>query len=92
MGAPFAADADEMTTAALMVTVRNERGRAMLEEAVRKGRVEILADGGHGGATLPYTVAQRLESSSARTGSHRPACCVHCVAHAGRRAREGPSR
>ena len=28
--------ADEMQTAALMVTVRNERGRAMLDEAVRR--------------------------------------------------------
>ena len=38
-----------------MVTVRNSRGRAMLDEAVAAGRVEILADGGHGGAALPST-------------------------------------
>ena len=31
MGAPFDAEKDEMQTAALMVTVRNERGRAMLD-------------------------------------------------------------
>lgn len=53
MGAPFDADDDEMTTAALMVTVRNERGRAMLDEAIRVGSVEILQDGGHGGEALP---------------------------------------
>jgi len=52
MGAPFDA-ADEMTSAALMVTVRNGKGQAMLDEAVRAGRVEILQDGGHGGASLP---------------------------------------
>jgi hypothetical protein len=55
MGAPFEADKDEMQTAALMVTVRNERGRAMLDEAVRRGRVEVLLDGGRGGAALPST-------------------------------------
>ena len=55
MGAPFDADKDEMQTAALMVTVRNERGRAMLDEAVRRGRVEVLLDGGRGGAALPST-------------------------------------
>jgi 7-hydroxymethyl chlorophyll a reductase len=53
MGAPFDADADEMTTAALMVTVRNERGAAMLDEAVSQGYVQILQDGGHGGRALP---------------------------------------
>lgn len=52
MGAPFG-PRDEMTSAALMVTVRNSRGRAMLDEAVRAGNVEILQRGGHGGAGLP---------------------------------------
>ena len=55
MGAPFDADGDEMTSAPLMVTVRNARGRAMLDEAVRAGSVEVLQDGGHGGKTLPST-------------------------------------
>ena len=59
MGAPFDADDDEMTTAALMVTVRNERGREMLEEAVRQGAVEILQDGGHGGRALPSSGDRR---------------------------------
>jgi hypothetical protein len=59
MGAPFDADADEMTTAALMVTVRNGRGRAMLDEAIQQGTVEILQDGGHGGRTLPSTGERR---------------------------------
>jgi hypothetical protein len=36
-----------------MVTVRNSRGQAMLDEAVRRGRVEVLSHGGHGGAALP---------------------------------------
>ena len=55
MGAPFDADSDEMTSAALMVTVRNERGQAMLDEAIQRGRVQILKDGGHGGRDLPST-------------------------------------
>ena len=55
MGAPFDAEGDEMTTAALMVTVRNDRGRRMLDHAVGVGAVEILADGGHGGKVLPST-------------------------------------
>ena len=49
MGAPFDAKRDEMTTAPLMVTVRNERGRRMLDTAVKSGRVEILQRGGAGG-------------------------------------------
>jgi coenzyme F420-reducing hydrogenase beta subunit len=53
MGAPFDADSDEMTSAALMVTVRNARGQAMLDEAVGAGRVQVLQDGGRGGAALP---------------------------------------
>ena len=53
MGAPFDGGADEMTDAALMVTVRNARGQSMLDEAVRRGRVEILQSGGRGGAGLP---------------------------------------
>ena len=55
MGAPFDADGDEMTNAALMVTVRNDRGQRMLDHAVSKGRVEILQEGGHGGKALPST-------------------------------------
>ena len=41
MGAPFGAG-DEMITAPLMVTVRNPRGRRMLDAAVAAGRVEVL--------------------------------------------------
>ena len=52
MGAPFT-DADEMITAPLMVTVRNARGRAMLDAAVAAGRVEVLQRGGKGGRGLP---------------------------------------
>ena len=36
-----------------MVTVRNGKGRRMLEGAVAAGRVEILQEGGHGGRGLP---------------------------------------
>lgn len=54
MGAPFDRSfGDEMHTAPLMVTVRNSRGRAMLETAIELGRVELLQDGGHGGRSLP---------------------------------------
>ena len=55
MGAPFDAQADEMTTAQLMVTVRNAKGAAMLDKAVEQGRVEVLCEGGHGGRALPST-------------------------------------
>ena len=51
MGAPFTSGS-EMTTAPLMVTVRNGRGRQMLERAVAAGRVEVLQRGGKGGAGL----------------------------------------
>ena len=37
----------------MMVTVRNAKGVAMLDEAIASGRVEIIQDGGHGGASLP---------------------------------------
>jgi hypothetical protein len=53
MGAPFDGGADEMVTAPLMVTIRNPRGRELLERAVASGRVEVLQDGGHGGRGLP---------------------------------------
>ena len=59
MGAPFDASKDEMTTAPLMVTVRNERGRRMLDTAVKSGRVEILQRGGVGGRQLPSTGDRR---------------------------------
>ena len=59
MGAPFDASKDEMTTAPLMVTVRNERGRRMLDTAVKSGRVEILQRGGVGGRELPSTGDRR---------------------------------
>ena len=52
MGAPFEAG-DAMQTAPLMMTVRNGRGAAMLECAVRARRVTVVADGGHGGRSLP---------------------------------------
>ena len=55
MGAPFDANADEMTSAPLMVTVRNPRGQEMLDAAVAKGTVAILQDGGYGGRELPST-------------------------------------
>ena len=42
MGAPFAADADEMTTAALMVTVRNERGLGIVLERPEIGTTETV--------------------------------------------------
>lgn len=58
MGAPFSND-DEMTTAPLMVTVRNARGREMLETAVASGRVSILQRGGKGGRALPSTGDRR---------------------------------
>jgi len=51
MGAPFERDS-EMTSAPLMVTVRNERGRRMLGHAVAAGRVEVLRRGGKGGVGL----------------------------------------
>ena len=51
MGAPFEAGS-EMTTAPLMVTVRNARGRAMLDHAISVGRVDVLQRGGKGGAGL----------------------------------------
>lgn len=54
MGAPFDGYAgSEMTSAPLMVTVRNGKGRRMLERAVEAGRVEVLQEGGHGGHALP---------------------------------------
>ena len=53
MGAPFDGDRDEMTNAPLMVTVRSGKGREMLDQATRAGRVEVLMDGGHGGRKLP---------------------------------------
>ena len=59
MGAPFDAGASEMTTAPLMVTVRNARGRRMLETAVGAGRVEVLQRGGHGGRGLPSSGDRR---------------------------------
>ena len=59
MGAPFDASKDEMTTAPLMVTVRNAKGRRMLETAVASGRVEILQRGGAGGRQLPSTGDRR---------------------------------
>jgi len=58
MGAPFSEN-DEMTTAALMVTVRNAKGSAMLDNAVARGRVEVLQEGGHGGKLLPSTGDRR---------------------------------
>lgn len=63
MGAPFS-DQDEMTTAALMVTVRNAKGSAMLENAIAKGRVEVLKEGGHGGKLLPSTGDRRTITMS----------------------------
>ena len=42
-----------MVTAPLMVTVRNARGRALLDAAVAAGHVEVLQRGGHGGRGLP---------------------------------------
>ena len=59
MGAPFDAKKDEMTTAPLMVTVRNAKGRRMLDTAVKSGRVEILQKGGVGGRELPSTGDRR---------------------------------
>ena len=59
MGAPFDASKDEMTTAPLMVTVRNERGRRMLDTAVKSGGVKILQRGGVGGRQLPSTGDRR---------------------------------
>ena len=59
MGAPFDSKKDEMTTAPLMVTVRNSRGRRMLDTAVKSGRVEILQRGGVGGRELPSTGDRR---------------------------------
>uniref|UniRef100_A0A7S0NYQ9 Coenzyme F420 hydrogenase/dehydrogenase beta subunit C-terminal domain-containing protein n=1 Tax=Calcidiscus leptoporus TaxID=127549 RepID=A0A7S0NYQ9_9EUKA len=59
MGAPFDAAADEMTSAALMVTVRNGRGRQMLQRAIARQRVEVLQDGGHGGGALPSSGDRR---------------------------------
>ena len=59
MGAPFGAD-DEMITAPLMVTVRNSRGRRMLDAAIAAGRVEVLQRGGHGGRGLPSTGDRRV--------------------------------
>mgnify|MGYP004195490911 CR=1 FL=1 len=59
MGAPFGAK-DEMTTAPLMVTVRNARGRRMLDAAIEAGRVEVLQRGGHGGRELPSEGDRRL--------------------------------
>lgn len=58
MGAPFG-EKDEMVTAPLMVTVRNARGRAMLDAAVRAGRVEVLQRGGKGGRGLPSAGQRR---------------------------------
>ncbi|KAL3916320.1 MAG: hypothetical protein SGPRY_006874, partial [Prymnesium sp.] len=52
MGAPFDRDSSEMGTAPLMVTVRNPRGRALLENAVSAGRVSVLQRGGKGGVGL----------------------------------------
>ena len=69
MGAPFDADTDEMQTAALMVTVRNERGRAMLDAAVRRGRVEVLL-----AAARTHLIVARDRRSNARrphTGEQR---------------------
>ena len=59
MGAPFDAKTDEMTTAPLMVTVRNAKGRRMLANAVERGSVEILERGGPGGRRLPSTGDRR---------------------------------
>ena len=58
-GLPFDAKKDEMTTAPLMVTVRNAKGRRMLDTAVKSGRVEILQRGGVGGRELPSTGDRR---------------------------------
>ena len=59
MGAPFEGTKDEMVSAQLMVTVRNPKGRRMLERAVAAGRVQILQEGGHGGRALPSTGDRR---------------------------------
>ena len=41
MGAPFDGASDEMTTASLMVTVRNGRGARMLQCAVDAGHTYV---------------------------------------------------
>ena len=85
MGAPFdAKSGNEMTTAPLMVTVRNARGRAMLDAAIAAGLVEILQDGGHGGAGLPSSGDRRTTTLSTLTRDSLVqvgATHVSCPAH-----------
>ena len=42
-----------LTLTLTQVTIRNPRGRELLERAVASRRVQVLREGGHGGRSLP---------------------------------------
>ena len=95
MGAPFGAG-DEMTTAPLMVTVRNARGRRMLDAAVAAGCVEVLQRGGHGGRGLPSEGDRRaitmktVQVSQSSAERYRYLVRLHCTTTYGQRAPPSP--